>query len=235
MNGLFLQKFKYGYDSFKRRMISNIKNQQIPKNIYHFEECYLIDEEFINELEYYLSIFRFPNREPIIFNNFDSVFKYINNNVNISLISKNLIEMIGFNKILMKCKSVLCYGGNNKLIIKFKDDIDNMSLLLINCSNKIQISKNINIIINNKIKSLYESILNNNYYTFLYKKIIISFDEYQIYYNNSNSNRNNINQNKLTSNYNQNYNNIKYNNYINENNQLSFQKYLLSIFIYIFY
>ena len=231
MNGQLLENIKYGYNSFKQRMISNITNQQIPRSIYPFEECYLIDESYINELEYYLSLSRFPNKEPMVFNSFKSVINYISNNINISLISKKLIEMIGFNKILMSCKTVLCYGGNNKLIIKFKDDIYNKSLLLFNFSNKIQISRNAYIIMNNKIESLYESILKNLYHQYIKEKIIISFEEYQ--------NNNNFNINKAINtpnpNYIQNYNTNIYNNNIIGNQQLSFQKQLLSIFIYIFY
>ena len=38
MNGQLLQNIKDEYNSFKQRMISNIKNQQIPKSIYPFED-----------------------------------------------------------------------------------------------------------------------------------------------------------------------------------------------------
>ena len=90
----------------------------------------------------------------------------------------------------MNCKSVLCYGGKNKLIIKFKDDIDNKSFFIFCYSNKIQITKNINIIMNNKIQSLYESIFNNVYDQNINKKIIVSFEEYK----NNNKNLYNLNQ-----------------------------------------
>ena len=233
MNGFLLKNIKNEYDFFKTRMISTILNRVIPKFIYPIEECYLIEEEFINELEYYLSKLRLPNKEPIIFNDFKSVINYIKNNKTISLISQKVIEIMGYRNILMNCKTVLCYGGNNKLIIKFKDDIYKKSFLLINPSNKIQISRNINIIMNNRIQSINENILNNMYHQYINNRIIISVEEY--------IKKNNNGLNKIpkkptpTPNYIQNYNVNSSNNNKNQNMQLPFKENLLSIFIYIFY
>ena len=231
MNELSLKNIKYEYNYFRERMISAIKNQKIPKFIYPFEECYLIDESFIKELEYYLGRNICPNREPIIINDFNTAINYLSNNRTMSLISKRIIGIIGYKNILMNCKTVSCYGGNNKLIIKFKDDIDNKSFLIFCYSNEIQISRNIKIIMNNKIQSLYESIFNNVYSQYINKKIIIPFEEYQ----NNNKNLANINQYNPTPKYNQNYNPYINSNNMNQNRQLSFQENLLSIFINIFY
>jgi hypothetical protein len=229
MNELSLRNIKYEYNYFKEKMISAIKNPQIPKFIYPFEECYLIDEAYIKELEYYLSRNIYPNKEPIIINDFNTVINYINNNKTISLISKRIIGIIGYKNILMNYKTVLCYGGNNKLIIKFKEDRDNKSFLLFCFSNEIQISRNIYIIMNNKIQSLYESIFNNVYGQYINNKIIVPFEEYQ------NNNKILANQYNPTPQYNQGYNAYSNNNNVNKNRQLSFQENLLSIFIYIFY
>ena len=52
MNEFSIRNIKYEYNNFKERMISTIKNPQIYNNISPFEECYLIEETYINEFEY---------------------------------------------------------------------------------------------------------------------------------------------------------------------------------------
>ena len=233
MNELSIKNIKDEYNDFREKMISSIKNPKISNFIYPFEECYLIDETFIKELEYYLSRNLFPNTEPIIINDFNSAINYLTKSKTISLINKRIIEIIGYRNILMNCKTVLCYGGNNKLIIEFKDGRDNKSFLIISPSNENKISRYIFIITNNKIQSLYESIFNNTYNQFKTKKIIVPFEEYQ----NNNKNPANINSYNPTPtpNYNQGYNPYVNNNNINQNRQLPVRENLLSIFIYIFY
>ena len=76
MNELSIKNIKYEYNYFREKMISSIKNPKISNFIYPFEECYLIDETFIKELEYYLSRNLFPNTEPIIINDFNSAINY---------------------------------------------------------------------------------------------------------------------------------------------------------------
>ena len=146
MNELSLKNIKDEYKYFCEKMISSIKNPKISNFIYPFEECYLIDETFIKELEYYLSRDIFPNTEPIIINDFNSAINYLTKSKTISLINKRIIEIIGYRNILMNCKTVLCYGGNNKLIIEFKDDRDNKSFLINSPSNKNKISRYIYIL-----------------------------------------------------------------------------------------
>lgn len=174
-------KMKNEYIFFKNRLEENIYNGQISKNLIPSEDCYLIEESYIKELEESFinyskinapqnscrkiessnAIILFPLKEPKIINDFKTAINYIDNNKKISLISKKFIETIYHNNILNIYRSVIYYGGNSKLIIEFKDKKEKKALLILNPLNKYLFNENIFIIMNNQSKVLYEDILNN--------------------------------------------------------------------------
>ena len=162
----YFNSIKNEYQSFNNRLEENISNY--PTNSIS-EDCYLVEQSFIKELEnflishnkmilasyynqQYLSYNKIPFniKQPTIINSFNMAINYIKNNKEIFLISKTLIKLIGFNYILKNNNNVLYYGGNGKLIIEYKNNKDNMSFLIINYNK--QKTKNIFIIKKKKVK-----------------------------------------------------------------------------------
>ena len=171
---------KNEYIFFKNRLDENIRNCQISRNLQPSEDCYLIEESYIKQLEESFIDFSSPNtpknhykkidsetivplpiREPKIINDFKTAINYIDNNKRIALISKKIIQLIEFKNKLIENKCVVYYGGNRKLIIEFKDSNEKKSFLLINPLRKIAFKQNIFIIINNQQKLLYVDILSD--------------------------------------------------------------------------
>ena len=171
---------KNEYIFFKNRLEENIRNCQISRNLQPSEDCYLIEESYIKQLEESFIDFSSPNtpknhykkidsetivplpiREPKIINDFKTAINYIDNNKRIALISKKIIQLIEFKNKLIENKCVVYYGGNRKLIIEFKDSNEKKSFLLINPLRKIAFKQNIFIIINNQQKLLYVDILSD--------------------------------------------------------------------------
>ena len=252
-----LKEIKAEYSLFKAQLAKNINDTQ---NLHNFEDCFLIENSFIEELENYLknnnllkskskNVF-FKNNLRII-NNFEDAIKNINDGIKITLINKKVIELMGFNN-LNNYNNVNYYCGNKKLIIEYKMNQKNKAFLIINPLDDIELKSKTYIIINNQIKKLYQYLLfiandlkKNNY--------IISLKEYIMnitYFNDQNNLNNNkkinnnknkaINQNKVNNNNskatikNNQENPTKKN--INQNNsQLEFKRDLLKTFIYIFY
>ena len=171
---------KNEYIFFKNRLDENIRNCQITRNLQPSEDCYLIEESYIKQLEESFIDFSSPNtpknhykridsepmiplpiREPKIINDFKTAINYIDNNKKFALISKKIIQLIDYKNKLIENKCVVYYGGNRKLIIEFKDSNEKKSFLLINPLRKISFNQNIFIIINNQQKLLYVDILSD--------------------------------------------------------------------------
>ena len=193
---------KNEYIFFKNRLEENIRNCQISRNLQPSEDCYLIEESYIKQLEESFIDFSSPDtpknhykkidsetmvplpiREPKIINDFKTAINYIDNNKKIALISKKIIQLIDFKNKIIENKCVVYYGGNRKLIIEFKDSNEKKSFLFINPLSKISFNQNIFIIINNQQKLLYLDILsdedNSNIETMTEQNsLIVSYENY---------------------------------------------------------
>ena len=104
-------KIKNEYAFFKNKLESDIKNCQIFKNMIPSEDCYLIEDSYIKELEDYFQDYNlsdvpqnsfkgknlsnisipFTLKEPTVINDFKTAFNYIDNNIKFSLINKKFI------------------------------------------------------------------------------------------------------------------------------------------------
>ena len=192
---------KNEYIFFKNRLEANIKNCQITRNIQPSEDCYLIEESYINQLEESFIDYNSPNtpkntykrysgnfiplplREPKIINDFKTAIGYIDNNKKFALISRRIIQLIDTKNKLIENKCVVYYGGNRKLIIEFKDINEKKSLLLVNPLSKNSSNNNIFIIINNQQKLLYLDILSDEEISSIetmsqQNSIIVSYENY---------------------------------------------------------
>ena len=174
---------KNEYIFFKNRLDENIRNCQITRNIQPSEDCYLIEESYIKQLEEsfidYNSLntpkntyktnsgtfIPLPVREPKIINDFKTAINYLDNNKKFTLISQKIIQMIDTKNKLIDNKCVVYYGGNRKLIIEFKDINEKKSLLIVNPLSKNSSNKNIFIILSNQQKILYLDILSDEDYS----------------------------------------------------------------------
>ena len=170
---------KNEYIFFKNRLDENIRNCQITRNLQPSDDCYLIEESYIKQLEESFIDYNTPNtpkntyktfsgnfiplplKEPKIINDFKTAINYIDNNKKFALISKKIIQLINIKSKLIENKCVVYYGGNRKLIIEFKDANEKKSLLLVNPLSKNSTNKNIFIILNNQQKILYLDILSD--------------------------------------------------------------------------
>ena len=140
-------------------------------------------------------------------------------------LERNLIELMGFNNIIKNYNNVLYYGGNGKLIIEYKNNIENKSLLIINPKN--QLKENIFIIIKEQfnISYMHFLLLFNNIYEINCYEFLVPFNNFI-----SNNNSPNHHQNNNINNYSPIYNksNIKkdlYNNYITTERNLDINVY----------
>ena len=174
---------KNEYIFFKNRLDENIRNCQITRNLQPSDDCYLIEESYIKQLEESFIDYNTPNtpkntyktfsgnfiplplKEPKIINDFKTAINYIDNNKKFALISKKIIQLINIKSKLIENKCVVYYGGNRKLIIEFKDSNEKKSLLLVNPLSKNSSNKNIFIILNNQQKILYLDILSDEDYS----------------------------------------------------------------------
>jgi len=180
----------YSYRS-KLDKISNESNSIIN------DFCYLIDENWFNELikNYqrfintknisigieFNKLINFPKRGPYFINNFTELIEIIKNKIEFKLISRNLMELICKKEYLKKFNYVKYYGKNNKLIIEYQIKDENKSLLIVDPFELIK--REIFIIIFNDIdkRKLYENILSVKYTNetiFQKNQNIIPFDEY---------------------------------------------------------
>ena len=141
MNELIISKIIKEFETFNNDLNNDINSTSYTK-ILNYKECFLIKEDWYNELSQIISDkherdnkikILISNKKPEIINNIDSVIKLINNNFNCKLISSNLIKYGYNNKInLNSNSSVHYYAGNNKLIIEYMDKEENDSMLLLN-------------------------------------------------------------------------------------------------------
>ena len=248
MNEKIFKIFMKAYNEFRTNLFGNINNTNKLLFTKNSEDCYLIEENWIN---YYIncfdqynknnrsleSIISFQKYKPNFINDFKTIITYLKNEKKLKLINKNLLELLFSENDLINIP-IKYYGGNDKIIIEYKDKKDAKALLLINPLNQNSIINRVYILsINNKQKLLlYIDLLSeeNNLNIKLkkkYQKFVISFENYlnklnnnntpqknnNIINNNSNINYNNNNQINNPNN-NQSLNNKNYNN--NQNNNI---------------
>ena len=233
---------KNEFNFFRNGLQANILNFQVSNNS---EDFYLIEGSYINEIENCLKNYnqQYNNinqinplniSDPKIINDFYTAINHIYKNKRIALISKKLLELLGFDYLLTYYNNVSYYGGYGKLIIEYKNNNDKKSLLLLNPKN--QSKQNIFIIMKDKSNISYNQLLSQiyNMNDLMNYKFIISFDKYiNKFYNYQNKDNyisdNNPIINSIPSNLSQNQNNINistdqsnYNqkNVNTENNQL---------------
>jgi len=179
MNEKSFNTLKNEYIFFKNRLDENIRNCQITRNLQPSDDCYLIEESYIKQIEESFIDYNSPNtpkntyrtfsgsfiplplKEPKIINDFKTALNYIDNNKKFALISRRIIQMIDTKNKLIDNNCVVYYGGNRKLIIEFKDVNEKKSLLLVNPLSKKSSKKNIFIILSNQQKILYLDILSD--------------------------------------------------------------------------
>ena len=248
------------YNDFIKNLNDNINNKKISLFTHQSEDCYLIEEQWINELIKCFNKYNNNNlnkkiflqkSSPIFINNFEDIIYNINNSKKLKLVNKKLIDSL-LNKnnenILRDLSIIIYYGGNNKIILEYKNKKDNKALLLMNQLNEnIMKNKSFIIDIDNKYKlSLYKDILSekDNLHIFIknnYKNYIIPFEQYlKSNYNNISSKIENkkslspLELNNSLNNENENIFAFKEQNDINEDKE-SFKREILKILIYIFY
>jgi len=172
------------YDDFRYFLKNDLKNQ----NEINQGSCYIIDENWINNLENCIDIFyktnnkfSFPSQNPKIINSFSELIDFIQNNQKFDYINHSLIDYKYRN---LKKNEIKYFIGNNKIIIDFNDYRENKALLIDNPFKKNQIRNNSYVIIkNNNTNELYIDLLSirynfNNEIKSKYNKICIPFDKY---------------------------------------------------------
>jgi len=172
------------YDDFRYWLKNDLKNQ----NEINQGSCYLIDENWINNLENCIdkfyntnNKFSFPSQNPKLINNFSELINCIQKNQKLDFINHSLINYKYRN---LKKNEIIYFVGNNKIIIDFNDYRENKALLIDNPFNKNQIRNNSYVIIkNNNPNQLYIDLLSirynfNNVIKSKYNKIVIPFEKY---------------------------------------------------------
>jgi hypothetical protein len=219
---------KTEYDSFRNKLTKTIKD--FPNNYFH-EDCYLVEQFFIKKIEKYFNEIIEAKRqynysqqyintlnieETNIIKDFKTMIDFINNDIKISLVSKRLIELMDFKNILNNNNKVVYYGGNGKLIIEYKNNSDNISLLMFNP--KRQDKENIFLIKKKESYISYQNLLDqiNNINDTNKYSFIISFKDY-IDSNNNAINKNNYQNKNFTNN-----NIFNKNNHDNKANYLNY-------------
>ena len=225
------------YNDFRDAFLKNIKNKDKSLFIQNSEDCYLIEEFWIDEL---LKSFKknnnlnsIPQNEPTFINNFKSIIECLIIEQNLKIINKKFVENFFSNKDYLKNKSIIkYYGGNNKIIIEYKDNKDDKALFVIDPLDKNSIKERTFILsIHNVDKfNLFKSILSeeNNSNILLEeqnKKYIMSLNNYLNYTSNQ---KVSISPNEINSG-----NNNK--NDIDENAKKEIIKIFINIFYYLKY
>ena len=193
---------KNEFYKFREQLSKNIKKSSISLSE---EGCYLIEGSCIEELEEGFNgydIIKKANKideidddfdefmpEDFIFvNDFFSVINCLKSNKKLKLVSKKLIEEIYDEDFIKEQKCIKYYSGKNRLLIEYKDKIENRSILIIDPLNENEINKRIYIISNkpdkndislNKLINEKENF--NNESEEKYNNITII--PYEIYYN----------------------------------------------------
>ena len=225
-------KLKKIYDDFKDTLNKNIKNMNKSLYIQNSEDCYLIEDAWDTQILNCFQKFNksskdisFPKNLPIFINNFNDIIEHLKIGKKLKLIKKQFIELLYQNESNLKNISIIrYYGGNNKIIIEFKDNKDDKALLLINPSDNSSIINRIFIIhIKNEDKLLlFKNLLSEENDSNItsnqkYKSFVISLNENQIQKPPQVSNYSNQNNNQQNS--------------IEE----KFKRDIISILIYIYY
>ena len=173
------------YNNFRDKLSNQIKNASISLDA---EDCYLITETYDNKLVEYLDKKEkndnnnFLNDNPDIIKNLSEIIEHLNKNKSIKLISKKLIESIYDKNNFKDEHAINYYAGNNKIIIEYKNNIDNKSLLMIysNEEKKDDIKKNIFILSfdNQNKKEFFNKILSSENNFDEKNENIIPFDKF---------------------------------------------------------
>ena len=141
---------KNEFYKFREQLSKNIKKTWISLSE---EGCYLIEGSCIKELEEGFNNYEMIKKvnkideiddfdvflpEDFIFvNDFFSVINSLKSNKKLKLISKKLIEEIYDEDFLKEKNCIKYYSGKNKLLIEYKDKIENRSILIIDPLNEI--------------------------------------------------------------------------------------------------
>ena len=181
---------KKTYDDFRNSLIININNKD--KNLFtqNSEDCYLIEESWNDEL--LKSLYNSKDSSDYItlpknftfINNFNEIIAHLKDGKKLNLINKKFIDLLCQNENNLKNIPIIkYYGGNNKIIIEYKDKKNDNAILIIDPLNQNPIINNIFIIsIKNKdklllFKDLFSEENNSNITSNpKYKKIIISLN-----------------------------------------------------------
>ena len=265
-----LNKFMNVYNFFRKELSVKIKSIEKSLIIKNSEDCYIIEESWINDcmenynnkdnknLETKIS---FPKTKPNVIKDFNSIIAYFKKDTKLKLINKKSLLFLFSENDLINIPIIEFYGGNNKIILEYKDNRDGKALLINYPLDQNSIKDRIFIIYINEIDKslLYYNILSekNNLEIFFnpkIKKYLMSFEKYLNILNNSydniphkqnNQNLNNTNDNqnsndKTNFNYNNQNNNFNTKNNVQDKNNKnntneSFKKEILKILIYYFY
>ena len=191
---------KNEFYKFREQLSKNIKKTFISSK----EGCYLIEDSCIKELEEGFNDYELLKRENKIdekfdyddfipedftfINDFSSVINCLKSKKKFKLISKQLLEEIYDEDFLKEKNCIKYYSGKNKLLIEFKDKVENKSILIIDPLNENEIEKRIYIITNKPEKNgislnklLNEKDKFNNESEEKYNNMTII--PYEIYYN----------------------------------------------------
>ena len=220
---------KKEYYDFRNSLIRSIHNKD--KNLFtqNSEDCYLIEESWNNELlkYFYNSKDNFlPKNFPIFINNLNDIIEHLKNEKKLKLINKKFIDLLYQNENNLKNIPIIqYYGGNNKLIVEYKNKRANKALLLLEPLNQNSIINRIFILsINNKDKLfLYNDLLSEENNSNIeskqkYKKFVISLNN-KPFLPKPSQTPNDLNQNNTNQN----------------NTEEIFKKDIIKILIYIFY
>ena len=223
------------YKNFRDVLLKCIKNKDKSLFTQNSEDCYLIEENYINK-NMFNDIpkcfdekrkFNFIHKNETIFiNTFKSIIEHIIKGKKLKIINKKFAEFFLDNRDHLKNIPIIkYYAGNNQLIIEYKDKKDDKALLIINPLDQVSIKNRAFILsINNtnKLELFKELLSKENNYALLnqYKKYVMSPEEYL-----------NINSNQKTSQ----TSNVIYSDNNNQNNIFEFRKEIINILINIFY
>ena len=157
------------YDSFKQKKLKDINSSFIKS-----EDCYLIEDYWIDELEKFINNYKNNKNKKVkdysVFipdyitniNSFSTIINCIQNHKKLAIVSKKLLELSYDEDDLKSDICIKYYSGNNKLIIELKDDKDNKnnnSILLIDPLNQNEIQKRAYVISSKNGNISYEKLI----------------------------------------------------------------------------
>ena len=125
---------------FKTSLLSEINNKKWNQNTKN--DCFCIKGKWFNEFEKQINKFNTNgNTKKDSKNNIiiSSAMEILGKASNLKLISKKFVQLLYPEELFLKNNSVKYYAGNNRLIIEFKNESNNISdvLLIINPLEKI--------------------------------------------------------------------------------------------------